>query len=118
MADNESTPHGSEEELLLSGLLAESPELWGVVDEFVRQLPDRAEPMQDALRAQSFDRLQTLAAELRQAGTRHGCAAIAERAAAIEQAAHDHLLDELTDKIDALRTLIAGVRESLQGSGQ
>lgn len=93
-----------------SALLAECPQLWAVVDRFVRAAPDQAAALEAALRDQSFDRLRALAGELRQAGAGHGCGAIASRAAAIEQAAHDHLVDGLAANIDELNDLIADLR--------
>lgn len=108
--DNASEGQG---ESPFSALLAECPQLWAVVDRFVRAAPDQAAALEAALRDQSFDRLRALAGVLRQAGAGHGGEAIASRAAAIEQAAHDHLVDGLAANIDELNDLIADLRTRL-----
>ena len=116
MADADKDPQDAQSEPLFAALLAESPQLWNVADEFVRTLPGRIEPMEEALRDQAFDRLQSLARDLKDAGRTHKCDAIAHRAAAIEQAAHDHVLEDLTGRIAELTSLIAKIRAQLKGA--
>ncbi len=110
MTEADSNTSDGQGESPFSALLAECPQLWAVVDRFVRAAPYQAAALEAALRDQSFDRLRSLAGEIRQAGSCHGCEAIAKQAAAIEQAAHDHLVDGLAANIDELNDLIADLR--------
>ena len=114
MADADNDPNGVDAEPLFSTLLAESPQLWRVVDEFVRTLPDQVAAMQDALHDHALDRLQALAAQLKNAGADCGYDVVADRAGAIEQAAHGQVLDELTDKIAGLTSLVAKIQAGLK----
>jgi hypothetical protein len=114
MPDANSSPNAANDETLFSTLLAESPQLWSVVEAFVRMLPDQVAGMRDAMRQQSFDRLQAIARELKDAGLTHGCKAVADRAAGIEQAAHDQVVDALSDRITELSELITKIQTSLQ----
>jgi len=114
MAEADNDPKGTNEEPLFSTLLAGSPQLWSVVDEFVRTLPDRIARIQAALHDQSFDQIQSLAGELREAGLSRGCNGIASRAAAIEQAAHDRAIEDLAGRITELTAMIAGIRAQLK----
>lgn len=117
MPDPNNNPSASNEEPLLSTLLAESPQLWSIVETFVRTLPDQVDAMRDALRQQSYDRLQTLARRLRNAGLNNGCQIVADRAAGIEQAAHDQVIDALSERINELTELVAKIQTSLQRQG-
>jgi hypothetical protein len=114
MPDANSNPSASNEESLLSTMLAESPQLWSIVETFVRTLPDQVDAMRDALRQQSYDRLQMLARRLRNAGLNNGCKAVADRAAGIEQAAHDHVVDALSQRIAELTELVTRIQITLQ----
>ncbi len=111
MADspNPSNPdHGASPEYAeeaLSSLLSETPELWQVVQRFAQSLPSEVDRMTDALDAGSYERLAAIAQNLKTAGTSHGYASVSDRAAAIEQAAHNHALDELAGKLTELREL-------------
>lgn len=114
MAEENREPTGAESEAVLSTLLAESPQLWSVVELFVRTLPEQISAMQEALRDQSFDQLQALARQVRQQGEDHSISPIAARAAELEQAARDHVLLALGTKINELSDLINQIRLSLQ----
>ena len=118
MPDADSNPNASNEEPLLSTMLAESPQLWSIVDAFVRTLPDHVSALRDALRQQSFDRLQTIARRLRNAGLEHGCKVIADRAAGIEQAAHDRVIDALSAQITEMTDLVNKIQTGLQQQGE
>ena len=118
MVDSNSNANNTDGEPLFSTLLAESPKLWGVVDQFVRNLPDRVTAMEDALRNQAFDRLMIIARELGSAGLDHGYDALAERAADIEQAAHDQIIDALSHRIAEMTNLIDRIQLGLQAPGE
>jgi len=118
MAEAQNQPDSANEESFFSTLLAESPQLWSVVDVFVRTLPDQVSAMRDALRDQAFDRLQKIARQVRKAGLDHGCRPVADRAAGIEQAANDHVIDALTERIAEMTELINKIQTSLQHTGE
>ncbi|MBN2560650.1 MAG: Hpt domain-containing protein [Phycisphaerae bacterium] len=118
MTDADKDPSGTDDEPLLSTLLADSPELWSVVDTFVRTLPDQVTAMQDALRAQAFDRIRAIASELKTGGIDHGYHTVANRAAEIEQAAHDNVVDTLSSKIAEMTALIAKIQAGLRRPGR
>jgi len=114
MAEDNKEPTGAESEAVLSTLLAESPQLWSVVELFVRTLPEQIAAMQEALRAQSFEQLQTLAEQLRRQGEDHQIHPLAARASELERAAREHVLQTLGLKINELSDLINQIRTNLQ----
>jgi histidine phosphotransfer protein HptB len=117
MADQDREPTSKDADPLFSTLLAESPELWEVVEEFVHTLPDRVTAMQDALRDGSLDQLKICAHQLKGAGASYGYEAISSRAAEIEQAAHGGSIDSLADKIAEVTNLVARIQEGLEKGG-
>jgi hypothetical protein len=118
MPDADSNQNAANDEQLFSTLLAESPQLWSVVEAFVRTLPDHVTAMRDAMRQQAFDRLQAMARQLQAAGIDHGCKAVADRASGIEQAAHDHVMDALAERLTELTQLIEKIQTSLQNQAE
>ncbi|HVP12612.1 MAG TPA: Hpt domain-containing protein [Phycisphaerae bacterium] len=114
MADQEREPTSKDADPLFSTLLAECPELWDVVEEFVHSLPDRVMTMQDALRDGSLDQLKMLAHQLKGAGASYGYQAISARAGEIEQAAHNGSIDDLAAKIAEVTALVARIQEGLE----
>lgn len=118
MAEAQNQPDSANEEQFLSTLLAESPQLWSVVDVFVRTLPDQVAAMRDALRDHAFDRLQIIARQMRKASLDHGCRSVADRAAGIEQAANDHVIDALAERIVGMTELINKIQAGLHRTGE
>ncbi len=114
MTDEDQEPTGADVEPLFSELLAECPELQTVVDEFASTLPDRLGAMEASLRAGSMDRLAKFAHQLKGAGGSHGYRILTDQAAAIERAAHDHALDQLSHKLEELSELICRIRAGLE----
>jgi len=114
MADQANNPPGSESEPVLSTMLSESPELVVIVEQFVRGLPERLDAIQDALRQQSFDRLEKLAKQLKSAGGSHGFAELTEQARSMEQAAHRHAVIELTGRIEEMAVLVSRIHAGLR----
>jgi HPt (histidine-containing phosphotransfer) domain-containing protein len=114
MASNEREPTGKDADPLFSTLLAESPELWQVVEQFVQSLPERVSAMQEALRAGSFQQVETFARQLKGIGSDCGYDIISQRAAEIEQAAHDGIIDGVSAKIDEVTALVARIRGGLE----
>jgi histidine phosphotransfer protein HptB len=114
MADQEREPTSKDADPLFSTLLAECPELWEVVEEFVRSLPDRVVAMQDALRDGSLDQVRICAHQLKGAGASYGYEAISQRAAEIEQSAHGGAIDALNEKITEVTSLVARIQEGLE----
>ncbi len=104
-SDQDHGPSSEYAEEALSSLLAETPELWEVVQKFAASLPLEVDRMTDALDDGSYERLAAIAEDLKTAGTDHGYASVSDRPAAIEQAAHNHALDELSGKLAELHEL-------------
>jgi len=113
MADQANNPKGSESEPVLSTMLSESPELIAIVEQFVRGLPERLDAIQDALRQQSYDRIEKLARQLKSAGDSHGFADLTEQARSMEQAAHRHAMAELTGRIEEMAVLVNRIHAGL-----
>lgn len=114
MAGPDKEPTGKHADPFFSTLLAESPELWEVVEEFVRSLPIRVTAMQEALRDGALDRLRTHAHQLKGAGASYGYEAITRQAAEIEQAVHDGTMDRLSDKIADVTDLVSKIQQRLE----
>ena len=113
MADQKNNPRGSESEPVLSTMLSESPELVAIVEQFVRGLPERLDAIQEALRQQSYDRIEKLAAQLKTAGGSHGFAELTEQAKWMEQAAHSHAMAELAGRIEEMTVLVHRIKAGL-----
>ena len=110
MADKDREPTSKDADPLFSTLLAECPELWEVVEEFVHTLPDRVVAMQDALREGSLEELKTFAHQLKGAGASYGYQAISTRAAEIEQGARAGSVDDLAAKIAEVIALVSRIQ--------
>lgn len=113
MADQSNNPRGSESEPVLSTMLSESPELLVIVEQFVRGLPERLDAIQEALRQQSFDRIEKLAKQLKSAGGSHGFAELTEQARWLEQAAHSQAMAELSGRIEEMTVLVNRIQAGL-----
>lgn len=113
MADQSNSPRGSDAEPVLSTMLSESPELLAIVEQFVRGLPERLDAIQEALRQQSYDRIERLAAQLKSAGGSHGFAELTEQARWLEQAAHSQAMAELTGRIEEMTVLVNRIQAGL-----
>jgi len=114
MADQEKQPAGKDADPLFSTLLAESPELWEVVEKFVHSLPERITTMQDALHEGAIDRLRTCADQLRSAGTDYGYDQLSRRSTEMEQALHNGEIDRVSQKIAEITALVNRIREGLE----
>lgn len=107
-------PHQADGEPLFSTLLAESPQLWDVVQDFVQTLPGKMEAIENALRVGSFEQIRRIAHDLGDRGTNCGYRVLREQAASIEQAACDHVADVLSAKVAELRELISRIRAGIE----
>lgn len=110
-------PHAAEdgqEDPIFSSILAECPELWEVVEQFAETLPHHVSEMQSAYEEGAYDRLQSLAVKLKTAGIGHGYADVSERADAIEKAAHDHLVDDIEQRLSELGQLADQIQAGLK----
>ncbi len=114
MADQDKQPAHRDTDPVFSTLLAEAPELWQVVEEFVRSLPERVAAMQEALHEGAVDRLQTHADQLKQAGADLGYDQLSRRSAEIEQALHGGEIDRVSEKIAEITSLVDRIREGLE----
>lgn len=111
MSDSGKTNTGGDP--LFSDILAECPELWDVVDQFVRDLPRRLSDMEQALDAGEAQRLALLAGQLSQAGRGHGYAEVARRAAELASASQTETLTALTQRLSSMKQLVDEIQRSL-----
>lgn len=107
-------PQPANDEPLFSTLLAQSPQLGDVVEDFVRILPIRMAAIENAMRAGAYDQVRAIAHDLGDRGTTCGYTALRDQSAQIEQAASDHVAAALTAKLDELRDLITRIQAGLQ----
>ncbi len=107
-------PYPTDDEPLLSTLLSESPQLWDVVEDFVRTLPVKMAAIETALHSGAFEQVRSIARDLADQGVSCGYVTLREKAAGIEQAACDHVADLLSAKVIELRELIARIQAGLQ----
>ena len=107
-------PHPANDEPLFSTLLAQSPLLGNVVEDFVRILPIRMAAIETALRTGSYDQVRAIAHDLGDRGTSCGYLALRDQTAQIEQAAGDHIAEALTAKLVELRELISRIQAGIQ----
>lgn len=114
MADALPDPYPTDDEPLLSTLLSESPQLWDVVEDFVRALPTKMAAIETALHSGSLDQVRLIARDLADQGVSCGYVSLRDQAAGIEQAACDQVSDQLSAKITELRELIARIQAGLQ----
>ncbi len=116
MGDDPKETNSDSPDALLSSILAESPELWDIVQEFAKILPAQVEEMQSSLESGSLDRLGAIASNLKEAGNRYGYSELTEEAGALERAAQDGLVGELAKKVAALRLLSQQIKVGLRDS--
>ena len=107
-------PQPAGDEPLFSTLLAQSPQLGDVVEDFVRILPIRMASIENAMRAGAYDQVRAIARDLGDRGGSCGYLALRDQSARIEQAACDHVASALTAKLTELRELIARIQAGLQ----
>lgn len=107
-------PQPANDEPLFSTLLAQSPQLGDVVEDFVRILPIRMDAIETALRTGSYDQVRAIAHDLGDRGTTCGYLALRDQTAQIEQAAGNHIAEALTHKLEELRELIARIQAGIQ----
>lgn len=93
-----------------SDLLADSPELSQVVEEFVALLPVRLTGLQDALRKASFENLSRLAQQFGETGGQCGYEALARKLATIEESAARRMVEDVSADLDELAGLVEQIR--------
>jgi hypothetical protein len=99
---------------IFSSILAECPELWDVVEQFARGLPNQMEEMQQALEHSSYDELIERARLLINAGRGHGFPELSEYAAAVERAARGKMVDSLESQLADLRDMTQQIQAGLE----
>ncbi|QDV91254.1 hypothetical protein RAS2_23500 [Phycisphaerae bacterium RAS2] len=114
MGDSANQPPHDSADTVLSALLTQDAELWTTSEAFVRTLPARAEALLDALRSGSFERIRSVAHHLKAAGAHCGQRDLCDKAALVEQAAHDHAIDGLALRIHDLTALISRIHGDLR----
>lgn len=98
---------------LISRLVQDDPEMADIVTEFVEAIPARIESLREAWREQSWDRLKTLAHQLKGAGGSYGYPDITTLGAAMEQGFKARQAQEFDRWIEELDALMKAARAGL-----
>ncbi|MCG8403649.1 MAG: Hpt domain-containing protein [Phycisphaerales bacterium] len=114
MADEPNAGNGDFAEPVFSSILAECPELWEVVEQYAKALPEQVAEMESAFRTGAYDHLQRLAEKLKTSGVGHGYADVSEQADSLGRAAHDQLMDDVEQKLSELSQLAGQIQAGLQ----
>jgi HPt (histidine-containing phosphotransfer) domain-containing protein len=99
---------------LHSQLLADDPGMRDIVEEFVDNLAVRLDHLQTAHEKQEWDRLQTLAHQLKGAGGSYGYPEISRLGATMEASFKKQEARQFAAWMDELASLIAGAKAGLR----
>jgi HPt (histidine-containing phosphotransfer) domain-containing protein len=100
-------------EKLVSQLLVDAPDLRDVVEEFIQGLGGRIEELRTAYAQLDWERLRTLAHQLKGAGGSYGYPPISQLAAQMECAFRSHCADQFNAWMRQLEELSAAARAGL-----
>ena len=92
-----------------SNLLEDDPEFEEIVVEFVEALANRVLDMEDALRPADFEKLQTLAHQLKGCGAGYGYPVVSERAANLEQCAKNRVAHDCTAVLGEMKEICSRI---------
>lgn len=98
---------------LVSRLIEDDPELADIVVEFVSALPNRVQNLENAWREQAWDRLTTIAHQLKGAGGSYGYPALSALGATMEQGFKTQSVDDFDLWLAELKNLVAAARAGL-----
>lgn len=99
---------------MVSSLLAEDPDMRDIVEEFAAGLPQRAADLEQAMAAQDWTRLATLAHQLKGAGGSYGYPQLSELGATMEHEFKNRSAGEFRPWMTRLGQLIEGVAAGLR----
>ncbi len=100
--------------LLVSELVREDPEMRDIVEDFVGDLQTRIHELRDAFAATDWDRMATLAHQLKGAGGSYGYPAISQRGAAMEADFKNRRHDTVELHLKALADLASAAGAGLK----
>lgn len=100
---------------LVSDLLADDPDVFDLVEEFVEGLSRRLNELRHAFEQQDWDSLTKLAHQLKGAGGSYGYADLSRLAKTMEGAFRIHSAERFEESMAQLEKLIAAARAGLQG---
>ncbi len=95
--------------LIGSNLLDDDPSFEEIVVEFVDALANRVQDMEDVLRAADFEKLQTLAHQLKGCGAGYGYPVVTERAARLELCAKERIAHDCTTALNELMDICSRI---------
>jgi len=107
-ANNNAVP-----EKIVSDLLADDPDMYDLVQEFVDGLGGRIGEFKQAYEQSDWDQLATLAHQLKGAGGSYGYPDLSSLGATMEQAFRAHSADQFAVWLDQLDHLIQAARAGL-----
>lgn len=95
--------------LIGSNLLDGDPSFEEIVVEFVDALASRVQSMEDALRSADFEKLQTLAHQLKGCGAGYGYPVVTVRAASLEQCAKKGIAHDCTTSLNEMKDICSRI---------
>lgn len=101
---------------LVSAVLADEPDIYDLVEEFVDGLTSRIDEFQQAYQQLDWDRLTVLAHQLKGAGGSYGYPDLSALAAAMESCFRNHSAEQFSAWMEQLVCLSAAARAGLQDS--
>ncbi len=107
-ANNNAVP-----EKIVSDLLADDPDMYDLVQEFVDGLGSRIDEFKQAYDQSNWDQLATLAHQLKGAGGSYGYPDLSSLGATMEQAFRNHSADQFSTWLSRLDGLIQAARAGL-----
>lgn len=113
MSDQETNPAP---EKLVSDLLADDPDMYDLVEEFVSGLAERIDELRHAYENLDWDTLAKLAHQLKGAGGSYGYPEVSGLGAKMEEAFRNHSGDQFDQWIKNMQHLIAAARAGLTDS--
>lgn len=99
----------SPEDRILSELVQSDPSYADLVEEFVAELDHRVHSMRQSLADGQFDRLKSLAHQLKGSGGGHGYQILTELAATLEEQARNQELQACQTSLEELTSIVSRV---------
>jgi HPt (histidine-containing phosphotransfer) domain-containing protein len=103
-------------EKLVSGLLADDPDMFDLVEDFVNGLGDRIEEMRSAFESLDWDSLSKIAHQMKGAGGSYGYSDVSSLAAAMEASFKAHSSGQFEEWMATLQKMITAAHAGLDDS--
>lgn len=104
----------SSDQVLVSELLEDDPEMRDIVEEFVDELPDRLQSLQAAFEATDLEQLAVLAHQLKGAGGSYGYPQLTELCAPMESQFRGGSSEHFATWMKQLEAIVAAAKAGLK----